>query len=577
MVSIVVDTRLIMIYFYFLEVVRDILIRFFSLSLVLLSTCLLFGCAGMTELTTHTYEDFVAMVFSEEDLDFSNVEVDLSASNLTVDSIAEIDKFGRRVARLLDSPLRLGSIGSAILDRLELSYAGHLAMYHYYEHLENEHASVHEAQLDRIVEYMTTERDGSLEKPYRALSPVDAVLFVQQSGYRVIGSIYVQTNVEPMVLQVMRSKEEGPFDEVFFDLSAIYPVLLREFESRNVEASQAPLPLVLVNLANAGDSSAQLSLGRFLANGGATSRAETMYIAASRADNGYAHMLYGNLFVSRAFDPNERDSHRYLQVAQSHYSQAIDYGYHTALRQLGWLLHRGYFGNSRRSDGMGMLERAASFDDALALRYLGDVYRGGFHEQVDLQRAARFYERAAETGDRMARIEYYRVVAHPDSGLDVGKKVVDWLHDSAANDDVIAMLELGNCYVRGCAQKPNYRKALRWYRKAVETAPENPEVVNTVAWTLAVTDQKRLRNPAYALKIVDHLMANDEESRANPMIVDTWAAAYAATGNFERAVELQREAIALAYREQLSPELIDDIESHLDSFLNGEALSESIP
>ncbi|MXZ55641.1 MAG: sel1 repeat family protein [Gammaproteobacteria bacterium] len=531
----------------------------------------------MTELTTHSYEEFLAIVFSEKNLDLSSVEVDLSESNLTVDAIAELDNFGRRVARLLDSPLRLGSIGSAVLDRLELSYAGHLAMFHYYKHLENEHASVHEAQLNRIVEYMTTERDGSLEKPYRALSPVDAVLFVQQSGYRVIGSIYVRTNVEPMVLQVMRIKGEGPFDEVFFDLSAIYPILLREFESRNVEASQAPLPLVLVNLANAGDSSAQLSLGRFLANGGATSRAESMYIAASRADNGYAHMLYGNLFLNRAFDPNESDAHRYLQVAQSHYSQAIDYGYHTALRQLGWLLHRGYFGNSRRSDGMEMLERAASFDDALALRYLGDVYRRGNPEQVDLQRAARFYERAAETGDRMARIEYYRVVAHPDSGLAVSKKLVDWLLDSAANDDVLAMLELGNCYVRGCAQKPNYRKASRWYRKAVETAPEDPEIVNTVAWTLAVTDKRRLRNPEYALKIVNHLMENNEESRANPMIVDTWAAAHAALGDFVRAVQLQREALELAIGDERFSDWIDEIESHLDSFLNGEALSESIP
>lgn len=226
---------------------------------------------------------------------------------------------------------------------------------------------------------------------------------------------------------------------------------------------------------------------------------------------------------------------------------------------------------------MEMLERAASFDDALALRYLGDVYRRGNPEQVDLQRAARFYERAAETGDRMARIEYYRVVAHPDSGLAVSKKLVDWLLDSAANDDVLAMLELGNCYVRGCAQKPNYRKASRWYRKAVETAPEDPEIVNTVAWTLAVTDKKRLRNPEYALKIVNHLMENNEESRANPMIVDTWAAAHAALGDFVRAVQLQREALELAIGDERFSDWIDEIESHLDSFLNGEALSESIP
>ena len=120
----------------------------------------------MTEPTIYSYEEFLAKVFSEEDLDLSNVEVDLSASNLTSATIVELDNYGRRVARLLDRPLSLGSIGSAILDRLELSYAGHLAMYHYYKHFENDMRVFHEAQLDRIVEYMTTERDGSLEKPY---------------------------------------------------------------------------------------------------------------------------------------------------------------------------------------------------------------------------------------------------------------------------------------------------------------------------------------------------------------------------------------------------------------------------
>ncbi|MYD46767.1 MAG: hypothetical protein F4W92_10475 [Gammaproteobacteria bacterium] len=533
----------------------------------------------MTEPTTYSYEEFLAMVFSEEDLDLSNIEVVLSESNLTGTTIAELNTFGRRVARLLNSPLRLGSIGSALLDRLEFSYAGHLAMYRYYEHFEHEHASVHEAQLDRIVEYMTTERDGSLEKPYRAFSPMDALLFVQQSGYRVIGSIYVRTNVEPMVLRVMRIRGEGPFDEVFFDLSALYPILLREYESRSSQDSPAPLPMVLFSLANAGDSSAQLSLGRFLANGGATARAETLYLAAISADNGYAHVLYGNLFINLASNPNERDPHRYLVGAQSHYSHAIDYGYHTALRQLGWLFHSGRLGDAYIPEGLEMLERAAFYDDTVALRYLGNVYRWGIEdgEQVDLERAARFYERAAEIGDRMARIEYYRVVAHPDAGLAVSKKAVDWLHELAANDDVIAMLELGNCYIRGCPQRPNYRKALRWYRKAVETAPENPEIVNSVAWTLAVTDKKRLRNPAYALKIVDHLMENDEESRANPMIVDTWAAAHAALGNFARAIELQQEALELANRDENFAAFIDEIKSHLDSFLNGEALSESVP
>lgn len=527
--------------------------------------------------TTYTYDEFMSIVFSEENLDLATVHIDLSDSELTKNTVTELDALRRQVEQLLDRPLRLGSLGSAILDRLEFSYVGHLAMYHFYEHFEHEHASVHKAQLDRIVEYMTVDRDGSLDKPYRALTPADALLWVEQTGYRVIGSIYVQTNEEMMVLRVIRIREEEPFDEVYFDFSALYPLLVQEIESQQEEQASVHWPQVLAGLASAGDSAAQLSLGRYLANGGAISRAESMYLAASRAENGYAHMLYGNLFVDEALKTQERTRGRFLQVAQSHYSQAIEYGYHTALRQQGILLHRGLFGNGRRRQGLDLLERAASFDDTLALRYLGEVYRFGDGEGIDLQMSASLYERAAQLGDKRARIEYYRVLAHPDAGLEVTNQVVEWLLDSAANDDEIAMLELGNCFIRGCGEKSNYRKAFRWYRKAVSTAPQNPEVVNSIAWTLAVTDRKRLRDADYALEIIEHLMANDEGSRANPAIVDTWAAVHAALGNFERAIELQREALARAIREQLSQDLIDEIRSHLNRYLQGEALSEAVP
>ena len=553
------------------------MLRHFICSPLLLSTVLLVGCTTVQPPTSYTYDEFVSLVFSEADLDLATVEVDLSDSELTAKTVTELDSLRRQVERVLDRPLRLGSLGSAILDRLEFSYVGHLAMYHFYKHFENDHASVHHTQLDRILEYMTLDRDGSLEKPYRALTPADALLFVKQTGYTVIGSIYVQTNEEAMVLQVMRIRDEEPFDEVYFDFSALYSAFVQEIESQQQEQTPVRWSQVVANLASAGDSAAQLSLGRFLANGGAIPRAERMYLAASRADNGFAHMLYGDLFVDEALRAPEQNRGRFLQVAQSHYSQAIDYGYHTALRQQGILLHRGFFGDSRRPHGLELLERAVSFDDTIALRYLGEAYRFGDGVEIDFKMASSLYERAAQLGDKRARIEYYRVLAHPDSGLEVSDQVVEWLLDSAANDDEIAMLELGNCFIRGCGEKSNYRKAIRWYRKAVQTAPVNPEVVNSIAWTLAVTDRRRLRDPDYALEIIEHLMANDEGSRGNPAIVDTWAAVHASLGNFERAVELQREALALALRTRRSQDLIDVIQGHLDSFLQGEALSEAVP
>ena len=83
-------------------------------------------------------------------------------------------------------------------------------------------------------------------------------------------------------------------------------------------------------------------------------------------------------------------------------------------------------------------------------------------------------------------------------------------------------------------------------------SPEDVNIVNEVAWTLAVTHLEPLRKPSYALEIMDHAMSADEEARKNPAYLDTWAAAYAANGNFTRAVALQQQAVDAA-RNRKSP------------------------
>jgi Cdc6-like AAA superfamily ATPase len=75
---------------------------------------------------------------------------------------------------------------------------------------------------------------------------------------------------------------------------------------------------------------------------------------------------------------------------------------------------------------------------------------------------------------------------------------------------------------------------------------------------------------------MDALMTRDEAAAANPAYLDTWAAAAAATGDFERAVDIQRRAVTAA--EALdNPPFLPVLRQHLEQFEAGEPVFEAVP
>ena len=138
------------------------------------------------------------------------------------------------------------------------------------------------------------------------------------------------------------------------------------------------------------------------------------------------------------------------------------------------------------------------------------------------------------------------------------------------------MLLLGNLHARGVGTRVSPRRAVSYYKQAVKVAPEDPNIVNEVAWTLAVTDQRELRRESYARDIMDRLMEANSQARQRPEYLDTWAATYAATGNFERAVALQQEAVDVAQAAD-HVDVLDILREHLEAFHAGETISEAVP
>ena len=115
-----------------------------------------------------------------------------------------------------------------------------------------------------------------------------------------------------------------------------------------------------------------------------------------------------------------------------------------------------------------------------------------------------------------------------------------------AIDDYNKALEIRPRYAeaynnRGYAstQKGDLQAALDDYSKALEINPLFVDAYNNKAWILATTDDKQLRNSAEAIMLAQKAVGID----SNVASLDTLAAAYAAAGKYEAAIEIQQKAI----------------------------------
>lgn len=88
-------------------------------------------------------------------------------------------------------------------------------------------------------------------------------------------------------------------------------------------------------------------------------------------------------------------------------------------------------------------------------------------------------------------------------------------------------------------QRGDLRKALNDYTRALEINPFFVDAYNNKAWVLATCADQRFRNGGQAVRLAQKAM----ELKPDVGSLDTLAAAYAAVGNFDAAVDTQKKAI----------------------------------
>lgn len=507
----------------------------------------------------------------------------------------------RVIALSTEEPLTMGALGSALIEINPASLTGHYALARFYQHVDaSEAADRHEQLFQQLQDHILASGDGSSARPYEVFSKADAQLLVRSQARTLVGGIYQNSETTPLQLLLLsRATNTSPVTSDYFDLSRLIPAV-----SEDIGPASAGNPWdILRILADSDDSAARAAIGTYLAKQRRYESAIGWLQLASRDDNLLAHTLLARIFWYQSGLAGEgstadhstepfKSAEELTQLAIDNHVKAIGLGSTESMYTLGRLLledsnmpaiDKGtaptISPQTKKDRAVDLLEQAGALGHAESLLYLASQYQRGTLLPANENRANRLFAEAANLRNSKAVISYARYIAasperRPATQL---RPLLQELAD-AGNPE--AMVVLGNLYAKGVSVKRSSRKAVRWYKKAVTRVQASHHgdaaVINEVAWTLAVSDQKDLLKPGYAQAIMDTMMQTNKQVQNHPEYLDTWAATYAANGNFVKAIELQKRALHYA-RIQERTDVMAILQTHLESFEAGAHITDRTP
>jgi len=108
-------------------------------------------------------------------------------------------------------------------------------------------------------------------------------------------------------------------------------------------------------------------------------------------------------------------------------------------------------------------------------------------------------------------------------------------------------------------------EALQHYRRSLELKDDSPMTLTRAAWLLATTVDDNVRSPTDAVTLASR--ASELTGHGHPAVEDTLAVAYAAAGDFDRAVATAKHALELI-TDPGHEKAIQEIRRHLELFRN---------
>ena len=531
---------------------------------------------------------------------------DLTSQTLTnigfADWIVVSELESQALLYLDQEPLKLGSIGSAILEKDPSNLIGRLALSKFYSSLGTiETGTDFTESYEESLKVISESGNGSPEKPWIVSSNQAAELFLKDTGISRVGGVYQSNLQQKLGLMIIGLEGENTQPkEYYFDLSHLLNSANAYLSTDKTQDSDNPWPLLRL-LSESRDSAAQAAIGAYLVRQKNYKAAINWLTASAQQDNLFAHTLLARIFWSQfsgieqmlrsdkdqsTLTAENRESLRsqlndLKTKSQSHHRQAISLGSVESMYTLGRLLFEGKFGPGKVIEGQELLEQSGKLGNAESFLFLAHHYRSGSIVQQDISRSTTFFSEAAKLRNPEAIVAFARFLISPaGEGFREEEKfgIVKLLEELVAEKDPEAMVVLGNLSAAGVQTDQSFRQAISWYKKAVKAASNNideasDEIINEVAWILATTSKKSLKRARYALRIIDKRMQASSLAREKPEFLDTWAAALAANGQFEKAIEIQNRAISKA-TEQDRDDVLQILEKHLKSFKLNQPITE---
>ncbi|MDR0870342.1 MAG: tetratricopeptide repeat protein [Planctomycetaceae bacterium] len=119
-----------------------------------------------------------------------------------------------------------------------------------------------------------------------------------------------------------------------------------------------------------------------------------------------------------------------------------------------------------------------------------------------------------------------------------------------------------------------HNEAIKMLEKIIKIVPKDETSINNLSWILSTSPVDIVRDGKRALELA--LKASELTGYKKAYILSTLAAAYAETGDFDKAVEWSLKSIDLSKDDENVSERIEDLQKELDSYKNKKPFREAI-
>ncbi|MFT4257647.1 MAG: hypothetical protein QM599_11940 [Pseudoxanthomonas sp.] len=213
----------------------------------------------------------------------------------------------------------------------------------------------------------------------------------------------------------------------------------------------------------------------------------------------------------------------------------------------------------------------AEAGDTFAQMALGTLLVSGSLPQAaakDEPRGWKLLEQASDGGNSDAAwYVFQHLMADPKQYTDARlTQAATHLQRAAAAANPPAMAVLGHFYFEGVGGLPqDCRQAADWQARAEEAGV--PDARNDQVWTWATCPIAAQRDPARALQLAGFMVRQQDTLGYGEL--DTVAAAYAANGQFDRAIEFQRKSLDKLAATDMDKKLRNRMQKRLQARLRG--------